>query len=107
MQLQALSCSLPLALRVIITGCSVSRPEPDKAVHKDNRPAAPVTAQPAVEPAPSGRAVEARHKRTRGADGAQELSAPSALNEVGAVRVRPIAPPLLPRRGQRQPAAIR
>lgn len=81
MKLKALLRSLLLALLVIITGCSTSRPGSEPAAHQDRRGQVPGATPPPVKPAPAPSAKDGQDKRTDKTDGLQEASAPPVLSE--------------------------
>jgi len=98
MKLLALLRSLLLALLVLITGCSVSRPESGATAPKDKRETIPATTPtpPAAEPAPP---VTATDRQAEKADGASEVTAssnaPRITRNTSAAPLPPPAPPAL------------
>jgi len=98
MKLLALLRSLLLALLVLITGCSVSRPESGATAPKDKRETIPATTPtpPAAEPAPP---VTATDRQAAKADGASEVTAssnaPRITRNTSAAPLPPPAPPAL------------
>ncbi|EIL95245.1 vWA domain-containing protein [Rhodanobacter spathiphylli] len=92
MKLKALLRSLLLALLVIVTGCSVSRPATDTHARKNDGASTP-TAEPVVEPAPTNPQATAQAKsRSDGPSGSPADRAAPA----GRAVPMPAAPPAPP-----------
>jgi Ca-activated chloride channel family protein len=110
MKLKALLRSLLLALLVIITGCSVSRPA-DPILSKDDKGAPPPpVAQPMIKPAPVAPAEVAQDKASRKTDSLVEGKAVAAAGELkrqSTVLPAPPAPPAVAEIAYAQPNATR
>lgn len=91
MKLKALLHSLLLALLVILTGCSVSRPANDTPMRKnDSAPMPPVVTKPMAEPTPANPPVAARNEPKT--DSRVDHSSPAS----GRALPAPAAPPTPP-----------
>jgi len=95
MKLKALLRSLLLALLVILTGCSVSRPATDTSVRK-NDSAPPPVEQPLVKPAPIAPSAVAQDQRAGKTDRLAEQPVSSASRQVERQVAAPPAPPAPP-----------
>ena len=106
MKLKALLRGLLLALLVIFTGCSVSRPASETSSHPLKRETAPVTTQAAVKPERDQRPDDVQDKRLPEADVLENVSALPAPREA-----TPAAPPasaqmVVPSMGTRQMTSL-
>ena len=89
---KALLRSLLLALLVIVTGCSVSRPAPETATRHDQFGNTPIAAPADANPVPVGQPVATQEKRTLESGGQGDQSAPP-LQEVANASPLPAAAP--------------
>ena len=95
MKLKALLHSLLLALLVIVTGCSVSRPAADTSVRKNDSahtPPPPVE-QPMVKRAPATPPTAAQDKGSGKTDSLVDQAAPPRSRQLGRQLAAPPAPP--------------
>src|SRR6185312_14357439 len=89
--------SLLLALLVIVTGCSVSRPATDTAVRKnDSASPPPPVEQPLAKPAPVTPSAVAQDKRVSKTDNLAEPPLPAASVRVERQPMAVPAPPAPP-----------